>query len=72
MTARAVTEAAYLVIGAGVVVLVVWSSRHPDRVAPTGRLLGWMSGSRAARLMLVLFWWWIAWHFFVTPPVLNA
>lgn len=72
MSPRSVTEWVYVLIGLAIVVLAAGSSRRPDLVAPVGRLLEWLSGSRATRLMLVLFWWWIAWHFFVTPPALNA
>lgn len=72
MTARDITDACYLLIGALCLGLGLWSSRHPDVVTPLSRLVSRIAISRAARLTLVLFWCWVGWHFFVTPPALNA
>lgn len=72
MIPRDVTDACYLVIGALCLGLGLWSSRHPGVVTPLGQLIARLSTSRAARLTLALFWCWVGWHFFVTPPTLNG
>lgn len=48
--------------------LVVWSKIDRGRIAGFGQLLDRAMTYRAARITLVLFWWWVGFHFLVTPP----
>ena len=48
--------------------LALQSRRRPDRIAPLGSLLDSIMTDRVARVTILLFWWWIGWHFLVTPP----
>lgn len=66
---RLVTIVGFVLCGVAMVVLVITSRRQPDRVAPFSRLLERVMVSRAARVTLVLFWWWLGWHFLVTAPL---
>jgi hypothetical protein len=55
-----------MAVGVYAVVLTWWGHRAPDRLAPFGSLLDRVMTSRAIRITLVVFWWWLGWHFFVT------
>ncbi|MEY9850458.1 hypothetical protein ABH923_000136 [Leifsonia sp. EB41] len=65
---RWVTIGGFVLCGLLIVALVVQSRRRPDRIAPLGSLLDRVMADRAARVTILLFWWWIGWHFLVTPP----
>ena len=65
---RWVTIAGFLLCGALIVALVVQSRLRPDRIVPLGTLLDRVMADRAARFTILLFWWWLGWHFLVTPP----
>jgi hypothetical protein len=65
---REVTIAGFAACGLLFAALVVVSRRDPLRVAPLGSLLDRVMADRAARFTILLFWWWIGWHFLVVPP----
>lgn len=65
---RWVTIGGFVLCGLLIVALVVQSRRRPDRIAPVGTLLDRVMTDRAARFTILLFWWWLGWHFLVTPP----
>ncbi|MEO7016412.1 MAG: DUF6186 family protein [Leifsonia sp.] len=39
------------------------------RLARFGSLLDVVMEDRAARVTILLLWWWLGWHFLVTPPL---
>jgi hypothetical protein len=43
--------------------------RDPQRIAPLGTLLDRVMAARSARVGILLFWWWVGWHFLVGPTV---
>ncbi len=65
---RWVTIGGFVLCGLLIVALVAQSHRRPDRIAPVGTLLDRVMTDRAARFTILLFWWWLGWHFLVTPP----
>ncbi|MFE4469431.1 DUF6186 family protein [Leifsonia sp. NPDC056824] len=65
---RWVTIAGFVLCGLLIVALVIQSQRRPERIAPLSSLLDRVMADRAARVTILLFWWWIGWHFLVTPP----
>ena len=65
---RWVTIAGFVLCAVLVVALALQSRRRPDRIAPLGSLLDRIMADRVARVTILLFWWWIGWHFLVTPP----
>ncbi|GAA1443855.1 DUF6186 family protein [Leifsonia poae] len=65
---RIVTIAGFIVCGILMAALVLQSRRDGSRLAPFGSLLDVVMADRAARLTILLFWWWLGWHFLVTPP----
>ncbi|WOP18064.1 MULTISPECIES: DUF6186 family protein [unclassified Raineyella] len=64
-----VTVGAYVVIVLLGVLLASYSRRHPEHIAPLHRLLSTVFASRATRILLVGFWWWLGWHFLVGPTL---
>lgn len=65
---RIITILGYCLEGLAAVGLVIVARLKSDKVAPVGELLDRVMASRAARVTLVLFWWWLGWHFLVVPP----
>lgn len=57
-----------VILVAGVVVGVL-SHVKPVDLAPIGKLLDRLLDSRAIRVTLVVFWWWLGWHFLVVQTV---
>jgi len=62
---RELTIAGYVVVGLAALALAVFSRLRPARVAPLGKALDRVFASRAARITLMVFWFWLGWHFFV-------
>ncbi len=54
-------------VAAAVLELRAWSA--PDYLAPVGTLLDRVMATRSARIGILLFWWWLGWHFLVGPTV---
>jgi uncharacterized protein DUF6186 len=50
------------------VLLVLDSRRNPQKTAPFDALLDRVMVSRAVRVTILVFWWWLGWHFLVTAP----
>lgn len=65
---RWVTIAGFVLCGVLMAALVLESRRRPERLAPLGTLLDRVMADRVARVTILLFWWWLGWHFLVTPP----
>ena len=65
----------FAVEGVWVIALVVWGYRDHVRFATFGELLDRVMATRAARICILTFWWWLGWHFFfaqtVDPPVIG-
>ena len=47
----------------------LWARRHPDIMMPVGMLLETVFASRPARIAVLMFWWWLGWHFLVAPII---
>jgi Family of unknown function (DUF6186) len=65
---RIITILGYLLDGLAAVGLVIVAKLKSDKVASFGDLLDQVMASRAARVTIMLFWWWLGWHFLVVPP----
>lgn len=66
---RTFTIAVFLACVMAAALLWLTSRRDPGRVAPLGELLDVVFADRAARVALVVFWWWLGWHFLVAQTV---
>jgi len=66
---RIVTILGFAAVGVFALVLAWYGRRAPERVAPFGTLLDRVMASRAVRITILLFWWWLGWHFFASAPM---
>ncbi|MCC6376877.1 MAG: hypothetical protein IT191_07650 [Microbacteriaceae bacterium] len=66
---RILTISAYLLCLAIAVGIEVAGNRNPERLAPLGHLLDEVMESRSARIGILMFWWWVGWHFLVGQTV---
>ena len=65
---REVTIAGFVVCGLLLAALVAQARMAPLAVARLSTLLDLVLQERAARVTVLLFWWWLGWHFLVVPP----
>ncbi len=66
---RLLTIAVFVGLVLAAVVLTVVAHRRPQRVLGLGAVLDSVLASRAARIVVLLFWLWLGWHFFVGTTV---
>ncbi|MCU1525405.1 MAG: hypothetical protein JWO18_2299 [Microbacteriaceae bacterium] len=66
---RAITIAGFLLCLAMAVTLEVLARREANRIAPLATLLDRVMATRSARIGILLFWWWLGWHFLVGQTV---
>ncbi len=73
---RTVTIAGYLLCAAAAIALVVMSHVPRAPLATFTELLDRILAERATRIALIVFWWWLGWHFLVArtvdPPLVGA
>lgn len=50
------------------IALVFYSRRRPESMTPVGVLFDQVFATRAARITVLIFWWWLGWHFLVSTP----
>ncbi len=66
---RVIILTAYGFACVALAVLIVISWLRPAVVATFATVLDRTMRSRIARLVIIAFWWWLGWHFLVTPPL---
>lgn len=69
---RAVTIAVFVAFPLLAVALTVVAHRLPERLLGLGAVLDAALASRPARIVVLLFWLWLGWHFFVGDTVTPA
>jgi hypothetical protein len=65
VSSHAIAVTGYCVALAAVVVLVIASLRAGSRIPTAGRLVASVRSTYLGRVLLVLGWGWVGWHFFV-------
>ena len=62
---------ALLFVACGLAGVALWLTgrRNALGIAPTGQLFDLILSERAARITILLFWWWLGWHFLVARTV---
>ena len=66
---RELTIAGYLVCLAAALALVVISHKRDAPFATLGEVLDQVFADRAVRITIIVFWWWLGWHFLVARTV---
>ncbi len=63
MTSRYIVISAFLTVSSIGILLWAYSRKNPEKLMPTHLLLDYLLQSRANRVGMVLFWWWLGWHY---------
>lgn len=66
---RVIILLAYGIAAAGLITLIMISWLRPQFIASFATVLDRTMRSRPARIVIIAFWWWLGWHFLVTPPL---
>jgi hypothetical protein len=66
---RAITIGVYALLALAAVALTLAAHRCPDAVEGLGAVLDRALASRPVRIVVLLFWLWLGWHFFVGATV---
>ncbi len=61
---RGVTIAGFVLIVAAMILLELYARRPGSRVPTVGDWLGYLMRPRAGRVLVLLGWWWVGWHYF--------
>jgi hypothetical protein len=65
MSSHAIAVTGYCVALAAALVLIASSLRPESRIPTLGRLVASIRSTYVGRVLLVLGWGWVGWHFFV-------
>jgi hypothetical protein len=62
---------ALVFVACGLAGIALWLTgrRNALGLAPTGQLFDLILGERAVRMTVLVFWWWIGWHFLVARTI---
>ena len=69
MTIRLLTVAGFVACLLLIVILDLVARREPQTVTPLASMIDHVMASRSARIGILLFWWWLGWHFLVGQTV---
>ncbi|MCC6270301.1 MAG: hypothetical protein IT190_03405 [Microbacteriaceae bacterium] len=69
MTIRLLTVAGFVACLLLIVILDLVARREPQKVTPLASMIDHVMASRSARIGILLFWWWLGWHFLVGQTV---
>ena len=64
VSTRAVTIAGFAVLIAAMITLEVLGRRPGSRIPAAGEWLGYLMRPRIGRVLVLLGWWWLGWHYF--------
>lgn len=69
MTIRLLTVAGFIACLIVVGLLELRARRDPEKLAPLASMIDHVMAVRSARIGILLFWWWLGWHFLVGQTV---
>jgi hypothetical protein len=64
MSIRALTIISFAVVIAGLFLLEFLGRRPGSRIPTLGEWLGYLMRPRIGRVLILLGWWWLGWHYF--------
>ncbi len=64
MNTHTITVLGFAVIAIALLVLEVVARRRGSRVPTAGQMLGFLMQTRVTRVLILLLWGWLGWHFF--------
>lgn len=69
MTTRILTIVGFLACLGAVAVLDVIAKRDAEKLTSLTGMIEHVMVTRSARIAILLFWWWLGWHFLVGQTV---
>jgi hypothetical protein len=64
MTTHAITIVGFTFIAMSLIVLELAAHRRNSRVPTAGQVLGFLMQTKITRVLILLLWGWLGWHFF--------
>ncbi|HUK68208.1 MAG TPA: DUF6186 family protein [Streptosporangiaceae bacterium] len=64
MNTHTITLVGFTVMAIGLIALEVFARRRGSRIPTAGQLLGLLMQTRATRVLILVLWGWLGWHFF--------
>jgi hypothetical protein len=64
MSTRALTIIVFAAVVAGLFLLEFLARRPGSRIPTLGQWLGYLMRPRIGRVLILLGWWWLGWHYF--------
>jgi len=64
VTTHAITVAGFAAIAIALITLELVARRPASRVPTAGQVLGFLMQTRATRVLILVTWGWLGWHFF--------
>ena len=69
MTIRLLTVAGFVACLAMIGLLELLARREPEKLTSLTSMVDHVMATRSARIGILLFWWWLGWHFLVGQTV---
>ncbi len=64
MNTHTITVLGFTVIAIALIVLEVVARRRGSRIPTAGQMVGFLMQTRITRVLILLLWGWLGWHFF--------
>ncbi len=64
MNTHAITVLGFTAIAIALIALEIVARRRGSRIPTAGQMLGFLMQTRATRVLILLLWGWLGWHFF--------
>jgi uncharacterized protein DUF6186 len=61
---RAITIVGFVILVTAMIVLEILARRPGSRIPTVGQWLGYLMRMKAGRVLVLLGWWWLGWHYF--------
>jgi len=64
LSTRGVTITGFVLVIAAILTLEVLARRPGSRIPTIGEWLGYLMRPKIGRVLVLLGWWWLGWHYF--------
>ena len=64
MSTRAITIAGFAIVIVAMFAFEFFARRPGSRIPTVGQWLGYLMRPRIGRVLVLLGWWWLGWHYF--------
>jgi hypothetical protein len=64
LSTRAITIAGFVIVITAILLLEMHARRPGSRIPTIGQWLGYLMRPKIGRVLILLGWWWLGWHYF--------